>query len=169
MKEYMGTLDRLRLKDNHRERKALETYYSMCKRSKKQGLPRPEMTIREFMGWFLEETKNWSYDIRGNGPSVSRLDHAKGYSWDNFIVEPMKENSRESSHRNRLGPKTRMKTGKKVLVYRKDGVFTGQIPNIRCAAQFFGVSQRMVQFLVRGKVKTCRKINFDLKLEAQNG
>lgn len=169
MKEYKGTLDRRLLKDDHRTRKALEAYYGMCARSKKRGLPPPEMTIREFMGWFLEETKGLAWASRGDGPSVSRKDHSIGYTWDNFILEPMRENSRENMNRIGLPKQTRVKTGKRILIYRKDGVFTGIIPNIRSTARFFGVSQRTVHFLLSGRIKSCKRINFGLKLEAANG
>lgn len=140
--------------------RAYACYCGMKARSKKAGFPPPEMTAHEFVGWWLEQIKTFS----GKVPSVSRLDHSRGYSWDNFRMDPKSENSRESGSRNKQ--KMRQRLGKRVFIFRDDGIFTGIIPTISDTARFFGVSQRMIQLVLSGRRKPGKNIGFSLRLEA---
>lgn len=161
MKEYAGPLDRAKM--NTEARYAYEAYCGAKARSKKAGLPPPEPTARQFIAWWLDEKASFI----GTVATCGRIDHAKGYSWDNFFMQDIAENSREGATRNNLGPRTRKKIKHRVFVYRKDNnELTGIIPSIRAAATFFKVSQRLIQFLVRGRYQESKLINFNLKLGA---
>lgn len=155
---YHGVLDRKKMAK--KERIAYEAFCGLKARSKKAGFPRPEFTAREFMGWWLSGLKSF----KGTTPTCGRIDHSRGYSWDNMILQDMAENSREMAIRTGVSRRQRVELGNRVYVYIKGTrKLTGILPSIRTAAQFFGVSQRQIQFLVRGKHKQCRFINFDLR------
>jgi len=154
---YEGPLDRKKMSKN--QRLAYEAYNGAKARSKMAGYPPPSMTAREFIGWWLHNLKLF----KGTVPSVARIDHSKGYSFDNFIMQDMAENSREGVLRNKNNISQQIKTGKKIKVLCKNsGEVIAVIPSIRSAAELFGVSQRLIQFLVRGKYKSTSKINFNL-------
>jgi len=160
MRKYTGPFDRKKMPSD--VRLAYEAYCSAKARSKRQGLPPPEPTAREFIDWWLTEKESFT----GTVATCGRIDHCRGYSWDNFEMQDMAENSREGAIRNRLGDQERLKNAKSVFVYIKGTrQLTGIIHNIRMAARFFKVSQRQIQFMVRGQYKNSSKINFDLRSE----
>lgn len=157
-KSYSGPLNQAKMSD--KDRKAYEIFNSMKKRCKAYGFPPPEMGPREFIGWWDHNLslKSW---IR---PTVGRKDHSKGYLWNNFEMQEMAENSREGILRNKTNLKMAIKNHKKVYVYcKKSGELIAIIDGIRPAAELFGVSQRQIQFMVRGKYKKSSKINFILR------
>jgi hypothetical protein len=141
-------------------RLAYEAFCGMKARSKKNGFPVPDISAREFVGWWLNELQTF----KGTIPTCGRIDHSKGYSWDNFKMQDMAENSRENAKRIGLGQAGKKRLAKRVNVYIKGtDTLTGIFPTIRSCARFFKVSQRQVQFLIRGDQKACRFINFDLR------
>lgn len=139
---YAGSLDRRKLPKNIRS--GLDSYY---RQKKEQGV---SYSLREFIVWWLENLETFT----GKTPTCGRIDHSKPYSWDNILMQDRADNSREAALRNRLGPKTKEKKAKKVSVYAKTGEFVVELPSIRDTALFFGVSQRSVQFAVRGVFKS---------------
>jgi hypothetical protein len=154
---YKGILDRKLMLD--KARIAYEAYCSQKARSKKAGYLPPEYSTREFVGWWLHNLKSF----KGTVPTCGRIDHKKGYSWDNIFMQDMKENSREGFLRNKMHIKASLKNREKVNVHcKKTGDLIAVIPSIRDTARVFSVSQRLVQFLVRGKYKSSKKINFNL-------
>ncbi len=155
---YSGTLDRKKMPTKIRY--AYEAYCGAKARSKKAGLPPPEPTVREFMGWWLEALKLFT----GTTPTCGRIDHSRGYSWGNFEMQDMADNSREMAKRTNVRRRQTLTFGKRVDVFIKGtDIKTGSLPSIRAAAEFFGVSQRLIQFLVRGDYQNSKRINFDLR------
>jgi len=154
---YSGPLDRNKM--SRTDLRAYEAYNALKARSKKQDLPNPSFTAREFIAWWTDCLK----DFKGTIPTCGRIDHSLGYSWDNMEMQDMADNSRESARRNKLGANNRTQA-KMILVKRKsDGVCVGSFGSVRMAARYFGVSQRLVQFIVRGECKQSKKIAYDLE------
>jgi len=151
---YNGPLDRQKMPK--KVLRAYEIFNSQKARSKKLGFDKPQYEAREFIDWWIENTAGWVDGI----PSCGRIDHKKGYSFKNIRVESESENSREAILRN-FGPqREKFLRGKKVNVFSHSNVHIATIPSIREAAELFGISQRLMQFLLRGKYKKSRKINF---------
>lgn len=156
---YEGHLKRSALPQN--ERNAYDSFYNIRKRSREAGFDLPIFTVREFIGWWLGELKTFN----GIKPTCGRIDHSKGYTWDNFILQDMADNSREGAKRNCFSANNRT-SSKRIFVYRKDdGVCVGSFGSIRMAARFCGVSQRLIQFIVRGKYKNSQSIKYDLAVQ----
>ncbi len=156
IKKYEGVL--VREKMSFEVRLAYERFNSMKRRS---GV---NFTVREFMGWWLHHLKNFSGDI----PSISRFDHTKGYSFDNMEIQEMAENSREGILRNKTHLKTAEEFSQPLLMRDwATGSICGEISSIRDAARKFGVSQRLIQFIVRGKYKSSKKVPY--RLEYKDG
>jgi len=113
---------------------------------------------REFIGWWLHNRKTFS----GYIATVGRKDHDKGYFFENIEMQCIRDNSREAFLRNGLNKPHHCKV---ILVKDKNtGALIAEIPSIREAARLFDTSQRLIQFLVRGKYKQSKKINFALEM-----
>lgn len=54
-----------------------------------------EYTREEFISWWMNNIKGFY----GENPSVGRIDHSKGYSFDNIKIESTKENAIERFER----------------------------------------------------------------------
>lgn len=155
---YEGPLDQKKMSKN--QRLAYEAYNGAKARSKKAGYPPPSMTAREFIGWWLYNLKTF----KGTTPTCGRKNHELGYSFENIEMQDMRDNSREGILRNKTNILSGIRYGKKVYVYcKKTEQHIATISSIRDAATLFNVSQRLIQFLVRGKYKSTSKINFDLR------
>lgn len=154
---FSGALSRKTM--STKERYAYEAYWGACARSKKSGLPRPEMSAREFMGWWLKELENFKGDVA----SCGRIDHSRGYFWNNIEMQDMAENSREGMLRNVTHLKSKLRNRKPVIA-SLDGEQVMCFLSIRDAANALSVSQRLVQFIIRGKYKTSQSVLY--KLEA---
>lgn len=160
IKPYFGVLNSKKMGKKYA--KAYELYNSQKARSKKSGLPPPAYSAREFISWWVANIIRF----KGKTPTVGRLDHRLGYSFDNIEIQAMADNSREGMIRNKTNIRTGIKSGKKVDVYdKKNGNHIATISSVRDAARIFSVSQRLIQFLIRGQYKSSTKINF--KLEAR--
>lgn len=154
---YTGPLDRLKMTKT--ERFGYEAYNGQKARSKKAGLPPPQHNAREFIAWWKANIKSFS----GTVPTCGRKDHSKGYSWDNIEMQDMPENSREGIIRNKRNIIETFK-GKKIGIFcKKTGSHIATASSIRDVAKIFGISQRLVQFLIRRKYKSSKKLNFALK------
>lgn len=155
-KTYDGVLDRKKMP--FKVRLAYEKYFGMKRRS---GV---NFSVREFIGWWLYNLKRF----KGVEPSIGRLDHSKGYSFDNIEIQEMSENSREAILRNKRHLKTAEEFSRPLAMYDWDNnTFIGYLPSIRAAAVHFGVSQRLIQFIVRGKYKSSKKVPY--RLEYKDG
>ncbi len=154
---YEGTLDRKKMPQ--RIRFAYEAFCGAKARAKKQDLPRPEMNAREFMGWWLASLKTF----KGTTPTCGRIDHSKTYLWNNIEMQDMADNSREAALRTGFGQRGKTMGAKSVLAYEKEtGEIVKTFPTIRETARHFGVSQRVIQFLVRGKYKSSKVVGLGL-------
>lgn len=155
---YVGPMDRKKLSGTILI--AYEAYYGQRARSKKAGLPSPTYCAREFMGWFEKNIVSFS----GKRASIGRIDHSKGYSFDNIEIQDVGENSKEANNRNKIAIVRQIKQGIKVAVYcKKTDEHIATIPSMNAAAKLFGVTQAAIWELVRGKNKVSRKINFTLR------
>lgn len=161
IRPYEGTLSS-KSRKNPKLKQAYQGFYCFMNqraRSKALGLPPPAYTAREFVSWWLSALVGFD----GRRPSCGRLDHSKGYSFDNIEMQEMADNAREGLVRNQSHLKTKMRFGKRVLSFDHD---TGEIllgfPSILDAARHFGVSQRLTQFVLRGALKKSKKIGFGL-------
>lgn len=150
--EYKGSLNHNKMPDHIRS-----AYWSFYRQKKSEyGCT---YKVREFIHWWLEnlKTKSW------NRPTCGRLDHSKGYSWDNIEMQEMADNSREMVYRTN-GIQREKAKGKKILVKCKQtDEVVNEFNSIRETAQHFGVSQRLVQFIVYGKYKHSKKVLFNLE------
>lgn len=113
-------------------KRAKTSYDKQVERSKKNGLPLPTYTNREFIGWWLEAMK----DFIGTWPTCGRIDHKKGYSFDNIMLQDRKDNSSEGAIRTRH--LRRAKRFVKVLC-KKTGQHIATFSNTYEAADFFDV------------------------------
>lgn len=150
MKLYKGPLDRKKM--SKEVLRAYECLASLRARTKKQNLEKSDIDTREFIPWYLKEQKTHKFNV----PSVSRIDHSKGYTWGNFILDEMANNSREGAIRNNLARFAMLASKKVVILDPKDDSILMIAPSIRDAARATNVSQRLVQFYVRGKYKKPR-------------
>ncbi len=154
---YKGSLDRAKM--SKKERLGYEAYCGQKARSKKAKLPPPSYSAREFIGWWLHNLKTF----KGTVPTCGRIDHKKGYSWDNIFMQDMKENSREGFLRNKMHIKSAIKNSSTVKVFcKKTDTHIATFSSLRDAARTFNVSQRLIQFLIRGQYKNSKKIAFRL-------
>lgn len=155
---FQGVLDRKKMSEP--VRLAYESYCGVKARSKKAGLPPPEMNAREFIGWWLASLQTFG----GTRPTCGRIDHSLGYRWDNIEMQDMADNSRESILRNKLNDPTRHKARLEVVCLDpKTSRVAATFPSIRSSARALGVSQRLVQFLVRGKYKSSVAVPYVLR------
>jgi hypothetical protein len=157
---YEGLLDRSIMSEA--DRLGYERYCSLKARSKKLKLDKPAFTAREFLGWWLFHTKDWPH--LNDKPTAGRIDHKKGYSFDNMRVEPMTENSRESMMRNKTNVRQSIRYGQKIMVFDRGHQHIATFSSIRDAAKTMGISQRLMQFRIRGKYKqTNHKFIFEVQ------
>lgn len=120
-------------------------------------------SAREFIGWWLYNLKTF----KGKTATVSRVDHNKGYLFENIKMECVSVNSRESFLRNKIPTLSVINTGIKISVHcRKTKNIIAIIPTIRETARLFNVSQRLIQKVIRGDILNTKKIPFEIR-EAQ--
>lgn len=106
-------------------------YYIFSAQKKRRGV---SYKFREFCYWFVKnlKRKSWQY------PNVGRIDHAKGYSFDNIEMQEQIANIQERNAR--LGNPG--KTHRKVLAII--GGKKLEFPTKQAAAKYFGVSEKTV-------------------------
>ena len=156
-KPYEGPLNQKKMSET--ERIAYESFNGIKARSKKLGLPAPTFGPREFIGWWLKELKTF----KGTIPTCGRKDHLKGYTWDNFEMQDMADNSREMNQRTKAVFREKTKGTKVIAIDKTTGKTAHSFNSIRETAKFFNVSQRLIQFLVRGKYRGSRTITFEIR------
>ncbi len=161
---YEGSLDRKKL--SQEARNGLESYYSQrgkCINPKNRWFKHyggkgftAEYTSREFVSWWLHNLKTF----KGKTATVGRIDHNKGYYFDNITMQCVTENSREAFIRNKLHIISKCEHGKKVYVYSKNKTHIATFDSIRDAAVTFDVSQRLVQKVIRKEILNSKKLKF---------
>lgn len=105
------------------------SYYGQHRRGKKLGLA-VEYSLPAFVVWWVNALKTFT----GKTPTVGRLDHSKGYFFDNIEMQDKADNSRERVQR-RGGPGLARR--KSVSVYR-DGVFVTTCESATAAERLTG-------------------------------
>lgn len=112
-----------------------------------------DYSAREFVSWWLHHRKKF----KGTTATVGRKDHNRSYCFENIEMQDMADNSREAILRNKLNTREKRISSKRLL-WVKGGHPIFCFNSIRDAALFFGVSQRLVQFLSRGVYRSSRVI-----------
>lgn len=107
MQEYQGTI-RYNTNPDLRVRSAGQCFRNQMARCYNKKNPRykdngakgitVEYTLRQFIAWYLIEIEKYE----GVAPSVGRIDHSKGYSFDNIKIESLSDNVKERIRR--VGP-----------------------------------------------------------------
>jgi hypothetical protein len=93
MRNYTGSISRKSMPPI--VAKAYKSWESQRQRAKKGGYT-VSYSSREFINWWLKEIKKRSSWLR---PSVNRIDHSKGYSFDNIFLEETSFNTAERNRR----------------------------------------------------------------------
>lgn len=150
MQEYQGSLFS---PTDKRVKTANECYRNQVARCNNQKNPRYKdngakgirvyYTARQFVAWYLDEIEKYT----GTQPSVGRIDHSKGYSFDNIRIESLADNSHERIER--VGP-TRSRVS--VDIY-KNGVFLQTAESLKSAAKVTGVQASHITKYCRGILK----------------
>jgi hypothetical protein len=106
-----------------------------------------EYSAREFIPWWITEfeKKEWVW------PTVGRIDHSKGYSFDNIRMEEMSDNVKERN--TRLGNPGR--THRKILCVTP--TYQIECDSKRSAALWFGISEKTVYNHCQGRTKQAWK------------
>lgn len=130
MKEYIGTLNYKKMRKHIRL--GYWSYYAQKKRAK------VFYSVREFLFWW---DKNYRRRKTWKRATVSRIDHAQGYSFKNIKLEELVDNIKERNAR--CGNPGR--THKAVVAYcavtkRRLGTFKTK----HAAAGFFKVSDKTI-------------------------
>lgn len=145
---YRGTLYIKKM--SPKQRQAYKAYYNLLSRSREYGLPKPSFTKREFMGWWLKSLKAF----KGTKPTCGRIDHTKGYSWENIVMQDNRDNARESFVRNKIKerfPKTHRKPTPVLVKDKKSGKTVFKFDSITSAAKKLNLSVSYVSQLISGK------------------
>ena len=105
---------------------------------------RVEYGTREFIGWYIENFKNF----KGENPTVGRKDHSKNYRFDNIRFESREENSAESCRRNgHWGGKS------KAIKVFENGMRIATAESIIDAAVMTGMSVSTISRHINGAAK----------------
>jgi len=166
---YFGAIDRKKM--TQLERYAYESYNgqrgkcynknnAFYKNYGGRGI-RVEYSAREFLGWWVF---NYQF-FKGRTATVGRIDHDKNYRFDNITMQCVTDNSREAALRNNLGARGLVYSKRLVQTF-SDGK-TRVFNSIREAARENGVSQRLIQFMVRGTYKKSKKLNSTFHYEVK--
>lgn len=115
-----------------------------------------DFSKREFIYWWI--VQNRFYKMKK--PSVGRINHFRGYSFDNIKLEELSENSRESRYR----------TGTHVkpmgMIISKNRIDVAETISATQAARYIGVSVNMPIAVANGEHKQSKGWNFRWKQQA---
>lgn len=164
---YEGSLDRKKM--SYEARVAYESFNSQkqkCRNPKNRWFKHyggKGLSVhygpREFIGWWLHSLKSFC----GQTATVGRIDHDKGYSFDNISMQCMVDNSREAALRNNL-VRFSFAASKPVVAKDKSGAVISTFVSIRDAARKLNVSQRLIHFLLSGRCKSSKKVPYILEM-----
>lgn len=131
-------------KVNFKGMSALErrAYYIWLNQKNREGVA---YALSDFTLWYLKNIsqKEW---VR---PHVGRIDHSKGYSFLNIVMQEQADNNRERN--NRRGNPGRMH--RRVFAI---SILTGgkrEFPSKVAAARYFGISEKTVYNHCEGRTK----------------
>lgn len=103
-----------------------------------------EYSYREFLSWWICHLKvylhNWEdSDDRGIRPTCGRIDHTKGYNFQNIRLESMRDNSNEMIKR--VGTPT-----KPIAILQiKDGIIVNRFPSASEAGRRLGINRESIR------------------------
>lgn len=101
-------------------------------------------TRKQFLYWWIIQNRFFKL----NSPSVGRIDHSKGYYFDNIMLEDRSENSKEVWLRRGLGSKPIS-----VEIYKNDKLFA-IASSLSDASRCTGVKMNAVFHRVHGRYST---------------
>lgn len=103
-----------------------------------------EFTKQQFLYWWIIQNRFFRMDR----PSVGRIDHSKGYSFNNIELQSCSDNTKEVNHRAGLGSKPI-----KVNIYKNNQLFAIS-PSLSDAAALTKVKLNAVFHRVSGRYDT---------------
>ena len=131
---YEGTLNEAKM--DLWPKRAYQSWRAQQTRSKRRtGSREVGYGAREFIAWWLEEMKKRDSWVC---PTVGRIDHSKGYSFDNIRLEERSENVRERN--DRLGVPMREKPVRAYTLLGGNFWFRSKL----AAAEHFGLCPKTV-------------------------
>lgn len=156
MGEYTGILIWQRMKDE--DRRAYAAWNGLQRRTKKFKLNKPDMTVRQFVFWYVQEQKKLKLKI----PSISRLDHSQGYTWDNFFLEEMSSNCKECAERINLKRFSHARSKKIAILDVKDNSVLMICPSIAEAGRATNRCRAYIQRYLNGHFHKPRDFKYAL-------
>lgn len=138
------------------------SFRNQKERSKRDGLPAPAYSAREFVGWWLENIKHF----KGKDPTCGRKNHSAGYSFENIEIQSRSENGKEGATRSPGSIVNRYHYANKVLVRcKKTGELIAEVPSYLEAASLFGVSVGVIRKTVEKSYQRSARIKIPFVLE----
>ncbi len=117
---------------------------------------------RAFIGWWLVKMESFL----GDDPTVGRIDHNKGYFFENIKIESRGDNTREQMSRH--GNPGELRAKPVVAIRKSNNRIIGVYKSQRDAAKHTGVSQAQIQRMLTGQSVGPRiSIYFKLKERAK--
>lgn len=151
LKEYSGPITNAKFDTENVVKKASIALGNMRRRcknpTKKQASYKGlsiEFTNTQFIYWWIVQNRFFKMDR----PSVGRIDHSKGYSFDNIELQSCSDNTKEVNHRAGLGSKPI-----KVNIYRNNELFA-IASSLSEASRLTGVKLNAVFQRVSGRYTT---------------
>jgi len=141
MLEYKGPLDPKKFGPMPNEaRKAYMIWGSQKTRNTRN------YTSREFIAWWLHniKLKKWKF------PQCGRIDHDKGYSFDNIKMEERSDNTKERNSRKGNPGRSHRAV---FSFYRDNPTVVRGFPSKVSAARFYGIDEKTVYNHCMGKSK----------------
>lgn len=131
---------------------AFSNIVARCKRHPKyKGLP-VGFTAKQFAYWWIVQNRFFKIE----NPTVGRIDHSKGYTFDNIELQSLSDNSKEA--RKRCGTSIKPHPVKMI----KNGSHIATVPSLRLAAIYSQLDLKSVQNVIRGKLKQSKGWSFEL-------
>ena len=118
-----------------------------------------EFSCRQFIYWWIVQNRFFNL----NKPTLGRIDHSKGYSFDNIKLEEHSENSKEARERTKSSPWAAQEID---IFYNQDHV--GIAKSISQAAKYIGCGQGSVMASVNRNCIVKKKWTFKKRSEAIN-
>jgi hypothetical protein len=107
---------------------------------------------REFIGWWLKNI----VEFKGINPQCGRIDHSKGYSFDNIVIQSRYENLKEKW--DRVGP---LVLEKPVICYERATMkILSFFKSSAEASRKLGISRGLISQAARNRSGGCGGITF---------
>lgn len=109
---------------------------------------------REFIYWWIIQRRFF----KGSKATVGRIDHNKGYSFDNIRMETLSDNVLEAADRCNFG--SRLTPATKLKIYHK-GTHVAYASSIAQACFYCDLSPKTIYNILSGKTKKPKKWSFE--------